>query len=441
MDKAVSRYLKQGLERQWDLEGDQGPGIGQVVVAPCLGELKGLGPMLQSLAENEAEARRETLVIVVVNNRPPGHCDEEDREQNQVTLAALRGGYGGLGEALRLAWVDAASPGRELPPKEGVGLARKIGLDWGLQLLLREQRLDSPLICLDGDTVVAENYLSALGDFFAERRRWGVVLDYAHRPCTEQANQAAIVAYELHLRYHEWGLGRARSPYAYTAIGSAMACTARAYASVAGMPKRQAGEDFYFLEKLAKTGPVEALTRTTVYPSGRPSHRVPFGTGRSVQRFLDEAGRRHRSYHPATYDYLGDWLALAEAGLAAAGPELLDGAQAIWEGLAVFLEEQGFPRAWANICAHTSDQEQRRRQFHHWFDGFRTLKFVHHVREHGAGDYDLFAALEHMATASGHPDLAVLRGLTAADLAAQERALESLRQWSRHTGERGAGGG
>ena len=44
----------------------------------------------------------------------------------------------------------------------------------------------------------------------------------------------------------------ARSPYAFHTIGSTMAVSANHYAKVRGFPKREAGEDFYLLNKLAK---------------------------------------------------------------------------------------------------------------------------------------------------------------------------------------------
>jgi len=52
------------------------------------------------------------------------------------------------------------------------------------------------------------------------------------------------------------------------------------------MNKRQAGEDFYFLQKIIPLGHFTDLTETKVIPSSRPSDRVPFGTGKAVRDFL-----------------------------------------------------------------------------------------------------------------------------------------------------------
>ncbi len=55
------------------------------------------------------------------------------------------------------------------------------------------------------------------------------------------------------------------------------------------MNRRQAGEDFYFIQKLVPAGGYFNLNLTTVFPSPRISSRVPFGTGVTISR-MAEAG-------------------------------------------------------------------------------------------------------------------------------------------------------
>ncbi len=71
----------------------------------------------------------------------------------------------------------------------------------------------------------------------------------------------ATQLYELSLRYYVAGMKFARSPYAFHTIGSSMAVSPVHYARVRGFPKREAGEDFYLLNKLAKLGSVLELDR------------------------------------------------------------------------------------------------------------------------------------------------------------------------------------
>ena len=86
----------------------------------------------------------------------------------------------------------------------------------------------------------------------------GVSIAYAHRleeaDMTVQAREA-IMKYELYLRYYRLALEYTGHPHAYHCIGSAFAVRTLDYVAQGGMNKRQAGEDFYFLQKLisAKT--------------------------------------------------------------------------------------------------------------------------------------------------------------------------------------------
>ena len=68
-----------------------------------------------------------------------------------------------------------------------------------------------------------------------------------------------------------------------------LAVKALPYIKAGGMNRRQAGEDFYFIQKLVPAGGYFSLNSTTVYPSPRPSFRVPFGTGASISK-LNESG-------------------------------------------------------------------------------------------------------------------------------------------------------
>ena len=87
-----------------------------------------------------------------------------------------------------------------------------------------------------------------------------------------------------------------------------MLCTPEAYVKVEGMNKRKAAEDFYFLEKLAKIYPIGEIKSTSVHPSKRGSWRVPFGTGRSVDRYLSNTRDEYLLYDPKSFMILKTWL-------------------------------------------------------------------------------------------------------------------------------------
>ena len=166
-----------------------------------------------------------------------------------------------------------------LPNKHaGVGLARKIGMDSSYHAFI-DLNITGWIVCLDADCTVSKNYLSEQEKAFHENRRGAVC--YFEHPLTNEG----IVAYELYMRYYVQALKWTGYPYVSHTVGSTISVRSNVYASLGGMNKRQAGEDFYFLQKLLPGGMVKQIIETTVYPSSRESDRVSFGTGKEVANF------------------------------------------------------------------------------------------------------------------------------------------------------------
>ena len=309
MKDPIQRYLDKRADlTSRPLDSHTTDGITAIVVIPALAEATNLDATLDSLAENPVEHLSHTLIIIVVNNRSPEITSADHIEDNQCTLQQLRQRMSDSTSPLRLAIIDASTPGNELAAKEGVGSARKIGLDHALAILHQNNAQPGTLICLDADTLVEPNYLQTIAVHFAQPHAWAAVIDYAHRLEGTPEQQRAITDYEAFLRYHEAGLRYAASPYAFHTIGSTMVCTAHAYTAVSGMNKKQAGEDFYFLQELAKTGHVHPIHGTTVHPSSRTSWRVPFGTGKRMGQLMNDPNTPFPAYHPQSYQILKQWL-------------------------------------------------------------------------------------------------------------------------------------
>ena len=399
--------IRKYLERRADLTGRpliSGPwdNIEQVVVIPVLAERDYLFDTLESLCANPASELLRTLVICVVNNRAEPFTEGTFIEDNRKTLDALEtlvrsdpsAPFPKIADsALRLGYVDASSPGREFPKKEGVGLARKIGLDWGLAVLEEGPVPVKLLLSLDADTRVEPNYLAAVQAALGRQGAWAGVVSYAHPFDAAGSEVAAILCYEFFLRYHVFGLRYAGSPYAFHSVGSTITCRAEAYVDVSGMNRRQGGEDFYFLQQLAKTGRVDRITATTVHPSSRPSRRVPFGTGPRVRRFLEGSEDEYRLYHPETYRVLKNWLSLVSERLEEDGEGLVGEAGRICPQLKAFLDAQNFRRVWRRLRENTAGPKALSAQFHRWFDGFRTLKLVHFLRDNGYPEQEMFESI------------------------------------------------
>ena len=378
LPRHIQLYLrKRAVSAPWRIEGHpSGPFSGTVVI-PSLAESANLPLTLGSLASNPPSLLSRFLILIVVNHRADASL--EVKSDNAATLASLpvwKQQYG----LENLRWVDAVTDGKELPPKQGVGLARKLGLDLALSHLNYQQH-DPLLVCLDADTLVQNDYLEAISGHFAQAPQGGAVIPYCHRKAGDPQGQAAIDRYELFLRTYVLGLELAGSPYAFHTVGSAMACRASAYTACGGMNRRLAGEDFYFLQQLHKTSGVAQMSGTCVYPSPRGSWRVPFGTGRAVGDMLAEGEERLQFYQPGLFTILGDWLKCVAEKTDSDGGELLCRAAGISSHLYDYLEQAGFSAAWDNLRQHNPDGDRRLAAFHCWFDAFRTMRLMHHLTE------------------------------------------------------------
>jgi hypothetical protein len=338
------------------------------VVIPCLAESESLPRTLNSLAACDAK----NVMILLVVNQAPG-TDAVKSADNQLTLQRLRDGD--YPEQLNLFWIDAASPGKEIL-RGGVGAARKTGMDTALQFLKPE----SLLFCLDGDTLVEPGYLSNTFEFFTENPDAAAgVCDFRHQTAANPIEQAAIIEYELYMRYYELGLALAGSPFAYQAMGSAIVAPTAAYIKAGGMRAKNAGEDFYFLQALRKFGLILEIKKSTVHPAARPSDRVPFGTGAKIRQI---AGGAHIAFHnPKVFLKLKHILETVKCNCEspASLPEQLN---------EPFFTANNFPSAWANIIRNTPNQPDRiESAFHTWFDAFRNLKYIHFLEQEFVEDY------------------------------------------------------
>jgi hypothetical protein len=368
---AFSSYRKRLLSGPWSLAGCAAGGCRGAVIIPACAEQESLPQTLTSLAANPQEKLTDWLVIVVVNQ--PADAAPADRRDNLATLDWLQTARDTLPN---LAWVDAVSSGRQLPARDaGVGLARKLGCDLALERLRDERAV---LASLDADTLVEPSYLQAMETHFTRTTAGGAALPFAHQPAATNEHQAAIDLYELYQRHYVYGLHLAESPYAYHSIGSALACRASAYLAAGGMNRRKAGEDFYFLQQLAKTSGVAPLSGTTVHPSPRNSHRVPFGTGEKVARLL--RGEAAINFYPQSA-FAGLQLLLRSVKqqpgsaaepflhqLTSASPETAD-----------FLRQERFVETWTKLADQHRTPETMQRAFHGWFDALKSWRLIRHL--------------------------------------------------------------
>ena len=359
-----------------------------IVVIPCFDEPDLVGT-LESLAQcNPTQAPVE--IIIVINqgvNAPSQAVTQNQQTMNQASTWITHHSF----EKLRFRLLTTY----DLPKKyAGVGLARKIGMD---EALYRFGSIgyNGGIICLDADCRVAPNYLETLEQVFAQGAH-ATSIFFEHRLDAGPALNQGILQYELFLRYYVTALRFAGYPYAYHTIGSSMAVRAETYAISGGMNRRKAGEDFYFLHKVAPLGKYYEITHTAVYPSSRTSHRVPFGTGKAQQKWLDQASNSLLTYDPQTFIDLKAFLGITRQLFQANAASL----KGIYENLPASIQAFfGWEELWSQVNIlnkQTAQLESFLKRWFHWLDGLRVLKYVHFARDEFYPEVDVREAAQTM---------------------------------------------
>ena len=400
----VRKYLgKYGCER-WKLEIKPELKFDCVIVIPAIAEYKNIITLLNSLLENKFDKDHKVALIFVINSIVSS--SKVVKAENQETIELLReilndnSSYHPIvkkinSKDLTIGLIDASSEGNEMPEKTGgVGLARKIGMDLALTVFNYSKPGKKIIICLDADCVVEKNYIGEIINSFNDGDINAAIINYEHPFPQNEESLKAIICYEIFLRYYELGLKYAGSDYYFQAIGSTIACDHETYIKVEGMNKRKAAEDFYFLEKLIKNYEMKRIKSTKVFPAGRPSWRVPFGTGQRINRFLEKSQDEYLLYDPESFLILKNWLELFNSKNSFPAKDYLQKAKEIHPELFNFLSIQNFGKDWNKILLNSKDEKHLHSQKIKWFDGFRTFKFIHHLKDTALPMINMFDALD-----------------------------------------------
>ncbi|MGJ8693849.1 MAG: hypothetical protein ACSHW0_15380 [Thalassotalea sp.] len=329
-------------------------------------------------------AHQSTLLILVVNQPD---TEIESIEQQHLYQQVLHLGENHIELADKLVLVTLANSASAIllvnrfspaiDHKQGVGLARKVGCDIALKLIANKNIQSQYIASSDADADLPADYFLQQSKLTAKTR--AAYYNFKHY-CSDQTVHDATQVYEAALRYYVDGLNFALSPYAFFTIGSLLLFDATAYAQVRGFPKKAAGEDFYLLNKLAKVGTVEFIADSTITLTARLSDRVPFGTGPAVSKIiaLQSDNQPYRYYHPEVF------VALKQVNSRI--PELITLPNDYLNWLAafpVYIQQALLAIGFENfIVKHSSDSSgQLHKQWLVWFDAFKTLKFIHNIRD------------------------------------------------------------
>lgn len=396
VNKTINKYLSNYAEPEIEGLGTQhASNIDAILVIPIFDEtIEKLNHFL------ELNSPKSIVIIWVFNCPDTAVIDEQRRTQSVMKHFVQSLNAQGVGQETnvycsqfktnrRIYIIDRCSSDRQIPVKQGVGLARKIGLDLGL-FLINEHLADEQvwLHNTDADVRLPDNYFN-LPTLVAvsEPPCAAIIYPFEHQP--EQGYEQSMALYEFSLRYYVGRLAWAGSPYAFHTIGSLIAVNPLAYAQVRGIPKRAGAEDFYLLNKLAKVGTVISLESPSIKIAGRPSHRVPFGTGPALSKLQDmsDSLNDYTYYHPEIFQLLKQVLTIVKSIEYTIGSiemffELLQNKMSKDHAKQVVsvLKRLNIEKQYRHL-ASKPDAAQFIVAFHTWFDAFVTLRFIHEMRD------------------------------------------------------------
>ena len=418
LDSTVQKYLALYAEPALQhLNLTQTPEFDSVLVLPIFDESTENLNRFLSLS-----GAQKKMMIWVFNCPDSALAKEQQRTQNvmhdyirmfsAVELGQSADGASGvyfaqLDDSLTVYILDRCSKGREIPAKQGVGLARKLGMDLGLKLIDQQCFNGGESVAWlhssDADVTLPPGYFNVC---VPSETTSAIIYPFEHQ--AESGFEQSMALYDFSLRYYVGQLKQAGSPYAFHTIGSLIAVTPLAYAQVRGMPKRAGAEDFYLLNKLAKVGQVVSLGLPVIQIRGRPSHRVPFGTGPSLVKLqeMDDSLAQYVFYHPEIFCALKHLLAI-----------ISEAAQPISSAVVLFgLLSERMPKEMAehaissltvlNIEKQFMHLSQKKtavqfiQGFHTWFDAFISLRFIHEMRDLAYPSVN-FSALKQYLNSSG----------------------------------------
>ena len=335
------------------------------VAIPAMDEEETLPVTLEALACQKNHPPFEVYVCV---NQPDSYWSNPEKllicQRNQRTLAFLRN-Y----DFLTVHVIDRSSRGCGwTEKKKGVGFARKVLFEQ----ILEDSEADDIIVSLDADTYVKPDYLRTISDNFAHHTSLNAIaVPYYHPLNTvDEVQGRAMLRYELYMRNYAINLLKINSPYGFTALGSAIAMRARALRKIGNITPLQSGEDFYLVQKFCKMGGLSLFNTECVYPAGRYSDRVPFGTGPAMRRGAEGIWDSYpiysyRCFEPIQEAY-NSLQALYENRISVTDNEFLTFLQKDTEKTDI----------WTGIRRNVADFDHFVKAFHQKADGLRILQFV-----------------------------------------------------------------
>ena len=393
----MDKYLAKYAEPEADLSMPAGEQYANVLCIPAFDESP---TFLEQMFSGNDE--KNLLVILVINASADSSPSAIERTRDIGAYLTSRAtaqkqlsettDWLSMDHSADILLINRCSPGHFLPVKCGVGLARKIACDTACRLISEGIVTTQWIHSSDADARLPPDYFQVMHQLDSTEDSAGIY-PFMHLDHSASTVRLAQQLYDFSMEYYVAGLRFAGSPWAFHTIGSTLVIHAEKYAQVRGFPKREAGEDFYLLNKLVKLGRTVSLKSEPVLLDSRLSDRVPFGTGPGVRTILalKNPVKEFMYYHPDCFLYLKTWQAI----LADLGPDLVKDPDQLMdlintrarvsglnpELLQECLRTLGIHKAVIHAVRHGRETPVFRRHLQAWFDAFMTLKFIHWLRD------------------------------------------------------------
>ena len=248
--------------------------------------------------------------------------------------------------------------------KLGVGWARKTLMDH----ILASANDHDIIISLDADTTFGENYFLSIEENINKHPNIPAIsVPYYHPLSGKEAEDRAMLRYEIYMRHYLINLFRIKSPYAFSALGSAIALPVWALRKIGGMTPKKSGEDFYLLQKMVKYRPISNWNKEKVYPAARFSARVFFGTGPAMIKGNEGDWSSYPIYAAYLFDQIAAFYKLI--------PQLYTNNIATPID-SVFGNKEFCNKLWDSLRKNNKDLPHFTKAVHDKFDGLRMLQFL-----------------------------------------------------------------
>lgn len=366
----ADRYIQNNVVYSPFVDAEILPSVSMIVMIPCLNEPEIVRTLESLWACDPVKSNCE--VIVVVNESE--NSNEAVKNFNQENYLRL------------FEWKKANDrPNLVLCPiyarsvnarHAGAGMARKIGMDEVIRRFNAINRRDGVIVSTDADCLFSPNYLRQIELAFSRKSCFAATLNFKHRigEMADPKQRLGIQLYEDYLHYYKKALDFAGFPDSIYTIGSAFAVRADAYVKQGGMNRRQAGEDFYFLNKLTKLGKIVEIDDAYIYPSARVSDRVPFGTGAAMTKWMSDADDLTLTYNFAAFCDLKVLFDRVDSLFRIASvPGFIP---SLPKSVQEYLESLNFAEKLDEINRYSSNLVSFRKRFFQFFDAFIILRFL-----------------------------------------------------------------